>query len=79
MKHLIRLFLTTTCLLPLLSGVAAKPPNILILLADDLGYSDIGSYGAEIATPHLDRLQKTASGSPKCTTPRSASPPAPPS
>lgn len=31
-------------------------PNLLILLADDLGYSDLGCYGGEIETPHLDRL-----------------------
>lgn len=31
-------------------------PNILIILADDLGFSDIGSYGGEIQTPHLDQL-----------------------
>ncbi len=31
-------------------------PNILIILADDLGYSDIGAYGSEIDTPNLDRL-----------------------
>ncbi|MFU8893257.1 MAG: sulfatase-like hydrolase/transferase [Luteolibacter sp.] len=46
-----------TCLLLLFAGAtAAKPPNILIILADDMGFSDIGSYGAEIDTPHLDRL-----------------------
>ena len=33
-----------------------KKPNIIIILADDLGFSDIGCYGAEIATPNLDRL-----------------------
>ncbi|GGA65092.1 sulfatase [Pseudoclavibacter endophyticus] len=31
-------------------------PNVLVILADDLGYSDIGSFGGEIDTPHLDRL-----------------------
>jgi Sulfatase len=35
---------------------AADRPNILVILADDLGYSDIGCFGGEIRTPHLDRL-----------------------
>lgn len=35
---------------------AEQRPNILIILADDLGFSDIGCYGSEIATPNLDRL-----------------------
>jgi len=31
-------------------------PNLLIIVADDLGYSDIGAFGGEIRTPNLDRL-----------------------
>ena len=31
-------------------------PNILLIMADDIGYSDIGPYGSEIRTPNLDRL-----------------------
>ena len=36
----------------------ADRPNFLIILADDLGYSDLGCYGGEIDTPNLDRLAK---------------------
>lgn len=35
---------------------AAKGPNFLVIVADDLGWSDIGAFGSEIATPNLDRL-----------------------
>src|SRR5437763_5439195 len=37
---------------------AAEPtkPNVLLVLADDLGFSDLGCYGGEIATPRLDAL-----------------------
>src|SRR5439155_14071160 len=34
----------------------AGAPNIVVVLVDDLGYSDIGPYGSEIDTPNLDRL-----------------------
>jgi arylsulfatase len=55
------LFLASLCAVTL--SVAAAPaaqssrvPNFLILLADDMGFSDAGCYGSEIATPNLDRL-----------------------
>jgi arylsulfatase len=35
---------------------AGQAPNVLIILADDLGFSDIASYGSEISTPNLDKL-----------------------
>jgi len=35
-----------------------KKPNVIFILADDLGYSDIGCFGAEINTPNLDALGK---------------------
>ncbi len=37
-------------------AVAADKPNIIVILADDMGYSDLGCYGGEIETPNLDRL-----------------------
>jgi arylsulfatase A-like enzyme len=36
--------------------VSVKRPNFLVIVADDLGFSDIGAFGAEINTPNLDRL-----------------------
>ena len=33
----------------------SKRPNILLILNDDMGYSDIGCYGGEVETPNLDR------------------------
>jgi arylsulfatase A-like enzyme len=44
------------CLVP--GASFAAPPNVLIILADDMGWSDLGCYGGEIETPHLDALAK---------------------
>jgi len=38
------------------SAVGADRPNIIVILVDDMGFSDIGCYGSEIPTPHLDAL-----------------------
>ena len=46
-------------LLPSLAGGSAALPNILFILADDLGFNQVGAYGrTPIQTPHLDRLAR---------------------
>ncbi len=57
MKHL----LVGLALATLIGGgpcLAAAKPNVMVILADDLGFSDIGCYGGEIATPQLDTLAR---------------------
>jgi len=45
-----------------ITGSTAPPrPNVVFVLADDLGYSDLGCHGGEIRTPNLDRLGRDAS------------------
>ncbi|KAF9879041.1 Arylsulfatase [Colletotrichum karsti] len=41
-----------------MSSIPKKKPNFLVVVADDLGYSDIGPFGGETKTPNLDRLAK---------------------
>jgi arylsulfatase A-like enzyme len=52
--------LLSTCLTSWLAAAppapGAKRPNIVLILADDMGFSDLGCYGGEIQTPNLDRL-----------------------
>ena len=57
---------------------AAQKPNILLVLVDDMGYSDLGCFGGEIQTPNLDKLGAEGikftqfSNNAKCETSRTA-------
>ena len=58
-----QLFLCTSFSILLLllaapQSLLAEKPNIIFILADDSGFSDLGCYGSEIQTPHLDGLAK---------------------
>lgn len=59
-------------------SAAAPRPNIILILVDDMGWSDIGCYGGEVQTPHLDRLAREGTrftqfyNNAKCTTTRAS-------
>jgi len=54
---LIGLLLALTLGLPLAGRAAERPPNFVIVFIDDMGYADIGPFGAQgYETPHLDRM-----------------------
>ncbi len=59
MRGIILLTLVVGATLSAVADARRAGPNILIILADDMGFSDAGCYGGEIATPNLDRLAKS--------------------
>ena len=69
-----------TCLCCQSQAVETRPPNIVLIFADDMGYGDLGCYGSKtIRTPHLDRLAEQGRrftsfmvASPVCTPSRAA-------
>lgn len=52
------ILLTISLLWCIGSQAAASRPNILLVVADDMGWTDLGCFGSEIDTPHLDALAK---------------------
>lgn len=54
MKPIRLLALLASCAIQ--QAAFAAPPNIIVMMSDDMGFSDIGCYGGEIQTPNLDRL-----------------------
>jgi len=54
--HFLALFWSFVTLSILSSADGVEHPNLVVILVDDMGWSDIGCYGSEIPTPHLDAL-----------------------
>jgi arylsulfatase len=76
-----RAFLRSSASAALVPAIRAqqRPPNVVFILADDLGYGDLGCYGSPIATPNLDRIAEQGarfthfySASPVCSPSRAA-------
>jgi arylsulfatase A-like enzyme len=78
--RMLRKWITLVVTLIVLPSAEAKPPNVIIIFMDDLGYGDVGSYGAkDISTPNIDRLARQGvrltdcyAAAPLCTPTRAA-------
>ena len=59
-RHLSKIYLSILfCVLICSVAISDERPNVILIVADDLGYSDLGVYGSEIKTPNLDKLSKS--------------------
>ncbi|MEM9018633.1 MAG: sulfatase-like hydrolase/transferase, partial [Verrucomicrobiota bacterium] len=56
MNRLVASLLLFVGALPLVVKSTDQRPNLIIMMSDDMGYSDLGCFGGEIDTPHLDQL-----------------------
>ncbi len=56
MKSVLKILAATALCASICTAALAKQPNIVLLVGDDVGFSDLGSYGGEIDTPHIDAL-----------------------
>jgi arylsulfatase A-like enzyme len=54
----LNLLLAATILGNAQNTATSSKPNVILIMVDDMGYSDLGNYGSEIKTPNLDRLAK---------------------
>ncbi|TCN58818.1 sulfatase-like hydrolase/transferase [Flavobacterium circumlabens] len=52
------LLLAAAVLVQAQNKAETSKPNIILIMVDDMGYSDLGNYGSEIKTPNLDKLAK---------------------
>ncbi len=61
--HLTTLVLIGLCVFAMQTVAAdSQRPNVIVLLADDLGYGSVSWYGGDIPTPHIDSIAKNGIG-----------------
>ena len=56
LSSLISLMALSLLLLAATNATAATKPNILLIMVDDMGWTDVGAFGSEISTPNIDAL-----------------------